>query len=203
VKKLTSYIIIAVLGIALAISNAAANEKEITAKSQGDRTDVFSEVKEEGIPPKGFADLVIKASVKTHLEGYYILESKEFLHGKPEYPFVLNIDGQGVLWKADGQRHIVPAYDDKGKANTDPEAGEGMKYVLEKRIRLAAGSHKVFFGLLEENYLKEIDITLKEGEIYVLEFKPIYKYKTRPYRIPTFFKGIKDYEVFLNGNAVR
>ncbi len=202
-KKLTSYIIIAVLGIALAISNAAANEKEITAKSQGDRTDVFSEVKEEGIPPKGFADLVIKASIKTHLEGYYILESKEFLHGKPEYPFVLNIDGQGVLWKADGQRHIVPAYDDKGKANTDPEAGEGMKYVLEKRIRLAAGSHRIFFGLPEDKYSVEVEIALKEGESAVLEFKPVYRYKTRPYRIPTFLNGIKGYEVFWDGKQLQ
>ena len=132
-RRLSVFIMMIVLGIFVIAGSAIAGEKEIMAKSQSERTDVFSEVKEEGMPPKGFVDVVIKVSIKTHLEGYYIMESKESLHGKPEYPFVLNIDGQGVLWKADGQRHIVPAYDDKGKANTDPEAGEGMKYVLEKK----------------------------------------------------------------------
>jgi hypothetical protein len=202
-KKLISYITIPVIAIVIAISAASANETEIIAKSRSERTDVFIEVRGEETPPKGFVDVVIKASIKTHLEGYYIMESKKSLHGKPEYPFVLNIDGQGVLWKADGQRHEVPAYDGKGKTNTDPEAGEGMKYVLEKRIRLAAGSHKIFFGLPEENYSAEIDITLKKGGTHVLEFKPIYRYKTRPYRIPTFMKGIKDYEVFLDGKQLQ
>lgn len=50
-KKLACYISIAVLGIAFAISDATANEKEIMSKSQSGRTDVFSEVKEESAPP--------------------------------------------------------------------------------------------------------------------------------------------------------
>ena len=196
-KKLACYISIAVLGIAFTISEVTADGKEIMSKSQSDRTDIFSEVKEEGMPPKGFVDLIIKASIKTHLEGYYILESKESLHGKPAYPFVFNIDGQAVTWKVEGQKHIIPAYDKEGKTSTDPEAGEGVKYVLEKRVRLTAGSHRIFFGLPEEYYSKNFDITLKEDEVYVLEFKPTYKYKTRPYRIPAFLKGIKHYTVSL------
>lgn len=202
-RKIMSYIIVAVLGIAFAISDATANEKKIMSKSQSDRTDIFSEVKEEGMPPKGFADLVIKASIKTHLESYYILESKESLHGKPGYPFVINIDGQAVTWIVEGQKHIIPAYDKEGKTNPDPEAGEGIKYVLEKKVRLAAGSHKIFLRLPEENYSAEIDVTLKEGGAHVLEFKPIYRYKTRPYRIPTFLKGVKGYGVFLNGDIIQ
>lgn len=99
--------------------------------------------------PKGFADLVIKASIKTHLESYYILESKESLHGKSGYSFVINIDGQAVTWKVDGQKDTVPPYDAKGKISTNPEAGEGVKYSLEKRVRLAACSHRIFFGIPE------------------------------------------------------
>jgi len=196
-KKLACYISIAVLGIAFAISEATANEKEIMSKSQSDRTDVFSEVKDEGMPPKGFVDLVIKASIKTHLEGYYILESRESLHGKQGYPFLINIDGQAAIWKIDGLKDTKPPYDKDGKTNPDPESGEGVKYFLEKKVRLTAGSHRIFFGLPEENYSKNFDITLKEDEVYVLEFKPTYKYKTRPYRIPTFLKGIKHYTVSL------
>jgi len=201
-KKLACYILITVLGIAFEISEAAANEKEIMSKSQSNRMDVFSEVKEEGMPPKGFVDLIIKASIKTHLEGYYILESKESLHGKPEYPFVFNIDGQAVTWKMDGQRHTIPVYDEKGKTSTNPEAGEGIKYILEKKVRLAAGTHKVFFGLPEEKYSTEVEISLKEGETSTLEFKPIYRTKRIPTRIPTFLKGINKYEVFLDGKRI-
>jgi hypothetical protein len=200
-KRLLRYIVLTVLGITIAGCGVAM--QEIKTKSQSVRMDVFSELKDEGAIPKGFADLAIKANIKTHLESYYILESKESLHGKHGYPFVINIDGQAVTWKVEGQRDIIPAYDGKGKTSTDPEAGEGMRYVLEKRVRLTAGSHRIFFGLPEEDYSKNFDITLKEDEVYVLEFKPIYRYKTRPYRIPSFLKGIKDYGVFLNGNLVK
>lgn len=186
---------IAILGIAFASCGTAM--QEIKAKSESERTDVFAEVKEEGIPPKGFVDLVIKASIKTHLESYYILESKESLHGKQGYPFLINIDGQAVTWIVKGQKDTVSPYDEDGKTSTNPESGEGVKYFLEKRVRLTAGSHRIFFGLPEENYSKNFDITLKEDEVYVLEFKPTYKYKTRPYRIPTFLKGIKHYTVSL------
>lgn len=199
-KMLAKYISLVVLGITTAGCGTAA--KQIQMMLQSERTDVFSEVKEEGIPPKGLVDLVIKASIKTHPAGYYILESRESLHGKHGYPFVINIDGQAVVWKVEGQRHIIPAYDKEGKTSTNSEAGEGIKYVLEKRVRLAAGSHKVFFGLPEDKYYVEVEITLKEGEPAVLEFKPVYRYKTRPTRIPTFLKGINKYEVFLNGNPV-
>lgn len=41
----------------------------------------------------GFVDLTINAQIKTHLEGWYLLECKNSLHGKPEYPFLFNIDG--------------------------------------------------------------------------------------------------------------
>lgn len=199
-SKILKYMVLTVLGIALV--GCGATMQEIKTKSQSERTNVFSEVRGEGAIPKGFVDLVIKANIKTHLESYYILESKESLHGKPEYPFVLNIDGQAVTWIVDGQKDTVPPYDEDGKTSTNPEAGEGMKYVLEKKIRLAAGSHKIFLRLPEENYSAEIDVTLKEGGTHVLEFKPIYRYKTGPYRIPTFFKGVKGYGVFFNGNPI-
>ena len=56
----------------------------------------------------------------------------------------------------------------------------------------------MFLGLPNENYFKKLEIMLQEGKTYTLEFKPIYKYKTQPTRIPTFKKGIKEYEVYLN-----
>ena len=40
-----------------------------------------------------------------------------------------------------------------------------MKYVLEKRVRLRPGIHRVFFGLPEENYSATVDIELKDEEV--------------------------------------
>lgn len=199
-SRILRYMVLTILCITLVGCGSTA--KEIRMKSLTERTDVFHEVKDEGIIPKGFADLVIRASIKTHLESYYILESKESLHGKQSYPFLINIDGQAALWNVEGVRDNKPAYDKDGKTSYDPEAGDGMKYILEKKIRLAAGSHRIFLGLPEEKYSVEVKITLNEGETSVLEFKPIYRTKRIPTRIRTFLKGIDKYEVFLNGKPV-
>lgn len=200
-KKMIQIMLSFITGIVLIGCGATA--KEIRAKSLSERTDVFREVKDESTPPKGFADVSITASIKTHLEKYYVLESKESLHGKPGYPFVLNIDGQSVTWTVDGQKDSQPKYDEKGKTIPDPEAGEGIKYILEKKIRLTAGSHRLFFGLPEDDYAFEVDILLKEGELNILEFQPVYKSKRMPYRMPTFLKGIQKYEMILNGNPIQ
>jgi hypothetical protein len=170
----------------------------INQKTQNARTDVFTEMKNNDSPAQGFVTLAIKATIKTPLEGYYLFESKDSMFGKPSYPFVINIDGQAAVWKVDGGKEILPSYDKDGMTSHDPEAGEGIKYVLEKKIQLRAGTHKVFLGLSNDDYFKELEIKLQEGKTFTLEFKPIYKYKTQPTRIPAFKKGIKGYEVYLN-----
>ncbi len=196
-NKTTIGVVVLVLGLALVGCGATA--RRITAESQSERTDVFTEVTDAGARPQGSADMIVKANIKTHEAGYYIAESGESLHGKPGYPFVLNIDGQAAVWKVDGQKEVKPAYDEQGKTSKDPEAGTGVKYILEKKIRLRPGAHKVYFGLPEDEYCVEAEITLRDGEEAVLEFKPVYRYKTQPTRIPTFLQGIDRYEIFLNG----
>lgn len=199
-SRLLIFFVAALMGLSL--FGCGTTVKEIQSKSQNDKTVVFSEIKVDEAIQKGSANLIIKANIKTHVEGYYILESKESLHGKEKYPFIVNIDGQAVRWEVDGVKDVKPAYDADGKTSRDPEAREGLKYILAKKLRLAAGTHKVFFGLPEEKYSTEVEISLKEGEAGTLEFKPIYKYKTNPTRIPTFMKGISKYEVFLNGKQI-
>lgn len=181
-----------------ALLGCGTTTKQIAQMSQSEKSDVFTEVKEDEAIPKGFAILIIRANIKTHVEGYYALESKESLHGKEKYPFLVNINGQVARWEVDGVKDVKPAYDADGKTSRDPEAREGLKYILEKKVLLTAGSHKVFFGLLEDNYSTEVEISLREGEMSTLEFKPIYKTKRIPTRIPTFLNGIDKYEVFLN-----
>ena len=178
-----------------------ATTKMIQTKSQSERTDVFQEISGGDAIPAGHVELIIKASIKTHIEGYYGDESIDSAHGKETYPFLINIDGQAVLWRVKGEKHQLPKYVE-GNTSWDPEAGNGMKYVLEKKVRLAAGTHKVFFGLPEEPYYTEADITMVSGNAYVLEFKPKYWHKHVPTRMQTFLKGIYRYEVYVNAVKV-
>ncbi len=180
--------------IGIVLAGCGTSARMISKMGEGERSDVFTELTSEGPVPDGFADVVIKASLKTPLEGYYPLESKKSAHGKQEYTFLVNIDGQAVLWKVEGRKLELPKYID-GKTSHDPEAGEGMKYVLERKVRLAAGVHKVFFGLPGEAYYTIVEIIVKSDSAYVLNFKPHYWFKTVPTRIPTFLKGIDNYDV--------
>ncbi|MEE9914027.1 MAG: hypothetical protein K4571_20130 [Deltaproteobacteria bacterium] len=199
-KKIIMSVLASVMSLILL--GCAQTSQAIRQNAQSQRTDVFTEIKNDAGPERGFASLTIKATIKTHLEGYYVLESKESVHGKPGYPFMINIDGQAATWKVDGQKESLPRYDKDGKTSHHPEAGEGVKYILEKKIQLRPGAHKVFFGLPADDYFKEVDVTLKEGDSTSFEFKPIYKYKTRPTRIPDFKKGIKEYEVNLSNERI-
>ncbi len=62
--------------------------------------------------------------------------------------------------------------------------------------------HKIVFGLPKKDYLSEFEVSLHKGESQVLEFKPLYRYKTYPVRIPTFLKGLDRYEALLNDQVV-
>jgi hypothetical protein len=183
----------------VSLLGCGATTKMITAKSQSERADVFTEVNDAGATSRGYVDMVVKANIKTHAEGYHNDESEKSLHGKPGYPFVVNIDGQAVAWNIDGQKDVDPAYDEQGNTSRNPEAGMGVSYVLERKIRLREGAHKVYFILPEEDYIIDAEITLRSGEEAVLEFKPLYWHKHTPYHIPTFLKGVRKYEVYLNG----
>jgi hypothetical protein len=190
---------LAIMGfLAVAFVGCGIASREIKMKSKSERTDVFSEVK-EGAPPKGFADLLIKASIKTHIEGYHLIESKGSLHGKQVYPFVLNVDGQAATWEVEGEKEITPFRDERGRRI--PEGGEGIRYNLEKKIRLSAGSHKAFFALPGEGCAREFEITLREGESHTLEVKPIYRIDSR--KVQSFLNGVRASEVFLDGKVIQ
>ena len=149
-----------------------------------------------GTPTPGFSVLIIRATMKTPKEGYYPLEFKSALRGRPEYPFVFNIGGQGVTWLAKG----VPDIQQKtveGKRN--PEGGEGMKYFLEKRIMLEPGTYKIYIGLAEETFQKEVDVTLSEGKTSVLQFMPLYFTSRYNRNTGSFYHGLRDLEVSLDG----
>ncbi len=183
--------------LAFALAGCCTTSKEIYSKCQGARADVFAEIKPGEPIHEGFADLLIKANIKTPRAGYYIFESKQSLRGKSEYPFIFNIGGQYVTWMAKGkpdtQQRIVDS-------KRNPEGGEGVKYLLEKRIRLQAGSYKICLVLTEENVQKEIDINLIEGKTNILDFTPVYQRdRVSGY---TFYKGIHDFRVSFDEKEI-
>lgn len=177
-RRTAVLLVVSVAGAILA--GCVTTSQFMKARSQGARTDVFEEVGEKDTVRRGYALLEIRASIKTHTEGFYLLESRDSLHGKKGYPFVLNIDGQAVVWKVDGREETIPIHFEKGGRN--PEGGAGVRYDIQKKIRLAAGSHRVFFGLPAEDYYREFDVTLKEGKSYTLAFEPVYKKQRRDTR---------------------
>jgi hypothetical protein len=199
-NKLKKLIIL--ISAAITLAGCVSTTQEIVRRTKSTRSDVFVEVPAKSSIPPEFVDLIIKASIKIPLDRHYALGSTRPVQEKPGYPFLVNIDGQAVLWRVGGQKESVSLYD-KGYTSRDPDAGEGVKYNLEKKIRLSPGLHKVFFGLPNEDFLSEFKVLLNNSESQVIEFKPLYHYKTYPVRIPTFLKGLDRYEAVLNGQVVR
>lgn len=194
VRNLNGIVLAAVVGTVLA--GCMTTSQFMKARSQSARTDVFGEIGVKETIPKEYAILEIKATIKTHTEGFYLLESKNSLHGKKGYPFVLNIDGQTVVWKDDGKEEDLPIYREQG--GRDPEGGTGVRYRIHKRIRMAGGYHRLFFGLPGECYYREFDMALEEGKTYSLALEPIYKRgNVRHLRERRFINGIEEYKQTL------
>jgi hypothetical protein len=180
--------------LAVALVGCATNAPLIKARSHSNRDGIFSEVTGQGTIPKGNTDLEIHASIKTRPEGYFLFEPRDSVQGKPGYPFVLNVDGQAIIWKVDGVEEITPRYlEDDGR---NPEGGTGIRYVLDRRIRLQPGTHRVFFGLPGEDCFREFDVTLKDGRWYVLRFTPVYKWRSFV-RSRHFIEGLSRLEMTL------
>jgi hypothetical protein len=194
----TSIILFSALLITL-LSGCGSALKEITVKSLSARSDVFVEIKNDEAIPSGYSDVIIKVSIKTPSTGYYLWESKDSFSGKPGFPFVFNIDGQAAAWKIDGQEEITSPYDEQGEKI--PDGGRGIRYILNKKIRLTTGSHKLFLGVPEEEYAREFVIFVKDG-VSTLEFKPVYR-GDHQRTAPSFVNGIHTFELFCDGSPVR
>jgi hypothetical protein len=194
----TSIILFSALLVAL-LSGCGSALEQINAKSLSTRSDVFVEIKDDEAIPTGYSTVIIKVSIKTQPTGYYLWESNDSFSGKPGFPFVFNIDGQAALWKIDGQQEITSPYDEKGVRI--PDGGRGMRYILNKKIRLATGSHKLFLGVPDDEYAQEFVILVKDG-VSTLEFKPVYR-GDHQRTAPSFFNGIHSFELFCDGSPIK
>jgi hypothetical protein len=121
------------------------------------------------------------------------------MQGKPGYPFAVTIDGQTLVWREDGEKEVTRIYNSRGIRAS--EGGEGGRYLLERKLRLDPGLHRVRLELPGEEYEWAGDVKLeKGGTTYVLELKP--QYKRTGNRRPTFLYGVSRLEGYLNGTVV-
>jgi len=179
-------VIVVIVVAALWMEGCAQSVRQVDALAETGTTGVFTEVADGFIQP-GKVDVVVTLSIKTHLANHYLLESGKSLHGKPGYPFVLSIDDQTVIWREDGSAETTAAYDPNGLRT--PEGGSGRRYVLEKRLRMAPGRHRVAVGLPEEPVVCAFDLTIGERDKpYVLELRPTYRRSGK--ERPSFLYGV-------------
>jgi hypothetical protein len=186
---------LAALLTALLFSGCAHVTREHIMQKASEEASSFKEINgEDKQLPEGYSELLIKASIKIPQKQFYLINPRPPRRENSQYPFVLNINGQGVLWPVnctlDEQRMYV-----YNKRN--PEGGDGLMCRLEKRIRLKPGYYKVYFGLPEEEFETKVTISLTGGSSNVLEFEPIYWRGGDRRR--TFWNGISTFDIFLNG----
>lgn len=184
--------------VAMAVTGGCAKSSELIKTSGiSTRTDVFRELADGGPVPKGYADLRIVSSLKTHKQGMHQPDEKS--HGTPAYRLLVSIDGQATeISGALREENIEP------RGIRDPEAGEGIRYLFRKGLRLKAGTHRLAVAIPEDEIVVEEEISLAEGSSNSLVVEPIYA-ATAPqggatYYSPTsFLGGVRWLRMVLNG----
>ena len=180
------------IALALALGGCHGTAKPATTPPG---TTVFTEVRDASSPPEGMVDLSLRMSVKVPTPEHYLLESRKPIQN---LLFELNVDGQEIVWETAGLLEKTPAYGPRGRLR---EGGEGMRYVLDRTIRLSAGPHHLVFGVPQDDYYTEAKVSLTKEERHTLEFQPIYAMGRKGYR--TFFRGISRTLVFLDGVRIK
>lgn len=193
--------------LAMAIVSGCARGLRSTENAGMDpRTDIFQEVSTEGNIPKGYADLIIYSSLKTHKPGTYLLDdlfgNKK---GTPDYMLLISIDGQ--ITKTRG----ILKEEDIGTWVQNSEAGKGIRYVFRINLRLKAGTHRLIVALPEDGIAIEKDMKLTDGTKNLMQLVPQYRgtesvVKSRPtvikMREPSFTNGMRGFDVLLNWNSL-
>lgn len=184
----------------MVLSGCADSSALIKANSTSMRTDIFEELTSREIASRGFTDLRITATLKTHKPGIY---SATDIHGTPDYKLLLNIDGQAVLLRGRLQKE-----NSESRGLVDPEAGDGIRYQFSKSLRLRAGAHLIVVALPDDGIAVEKEISLIEGNANRLVLEPIYNSTPGMKRLgayggaTSFKEGIRRIRLTLNGQNI-
>lgn len=188
------------LGAMFAVVAGCAGSSQSALKQEtGKSSAPFQEAARGGGAPEGYADLTVTASIKTHKPRWSLVPDS---HGSAYYRLLVSIDGEVAA---------VPAQlrleNNAAAMYSDPEAGEGIRYLFTNTFRLPAGTHQVRFSLPGDSVSTAHDITLASGSANRLLLEPVYAAaggKQRPgfYGATSFKEGISRLQVALNGKIL-
>ena len=190
---------ISLLLAGMLLAGCAGNGELLKRAESPERSNVFTVVTSATPPEHGFADLTIRASIKTHSAALFPLGNDP--HGTSDYVLLINIDGEPLRISG------TPATEEGGSdAERHPEAGDGIRYLFRAHIRLKAGLHRIIVALPEDRVAVQRDISLVEMSDILLEATPSY-YSDRRQLGPgsagatSFKEGISGLDLSLNGKA--
>lgn len=197
-KKMKLFIVMAM--VLTLVSGCAESSALIRASGASIRTDIFEELSDGGTVPQGYADLRMVCSLKTHQPGLYSAKNMD-IHGTPEYRLLVNVDGQAV------QLQGALREENGSHGPRDPEAGDGIRYLFLKKLRLKAGTHKVVVGIPADGIAEEYEVTLADGSSNSLVLEPVYRggqEKRRPglYGVTSFKEGVRGLRGILNNKPL-
>lgn len=195
-KKLSICAVVLLIG--LLMTGCAGMQQKTHSHDSLVAGDIFVEATRDAVPA-GFGQLVIQTTIKTHPEGFYPMESASSHHGTDHYPFAVTVGTQSATWSVKGVQADSPKYAPDGSTSKDPEAGPGMRYTFDKRLRLKPGTYDVRLDLHDDNVTSTAKVTIQDGKSVVIEFKPVYRNKDFPVRMPSYRKGINSLEVYIDG----
>ncbi|BCS52831.1 hypothetical protein [Geobacter sp. SVR] len=179
-------------------AGCAGNHELVKAAGSSIRQDVFQDA-DQRAETKGYADLRIHSSLKTHTPDGY---SAKDIHGTEAYKIIVNIDGQSAELRGDLRREKSGA-----EALHDPEAGEGIRYHFSKNVRLKPGNHKVIIAIPADGIAREQEITLADGSINNLTLAPVYgavsgKQRSAVGWVTSYKEGMRNLKMILNGREL-
>jgi hypothetical protein len=198
VKQIAGALALVVL---MVVATGCARNGEIIRMVGDQDQRAFPDVPGEGPIPLDYADLSLVFSLKTHRPGIYPFGKDS--HGTPDLTLLLNIDGRAASIK--GMPRLETS---EAQRLRDPEAGEGVRYIFKKDVRLKAGVHRLFVALPEDGVAMEQVVTLAAGKGHLLVLEPVYG-GTRgtqgpgSYGMTSFYEGVKGLRGTLNGKPLQ
>ena len=184
--KKISHLLIVILGLILA-GCAASNQNLL-----GQRNDVFQVVSDGAAVGANEAVVTVSASIKTHKYSPLLFEPSK--HGKDEYLLYVDINGQSMGLPMEMQNETTTT-----DPHTDPESGEGVRYLYKTTIRLRPGSYTFTAYLPTEDVSVRREVVIpREGKTIII--KPTYRglARRKPPSLrwrPDFKDGVKGLDI--------
>ncbi len=187
-KKISHFLIV-ILGLILA-GCAASNQNLL-----GQRNDVFQVVSDGAAVGADEALVAVAASIKTHKYSPILFEPSK--HGKDEYLLFVDINGQSMGLPMERQNETTTT-----DPHTDPESGEGVRYLYKTTIRLKPGTYTFTAYLPTEDVSARREVVIPvEGKTLIIN--PTYRglARRKPPSLrwrPDFKDGVKGLDIIAD-----